>query len=102
MKIRIVPFVFILLILLSGCCSEESSKTAQNTPVVNTAAAAKNTSTVNENQEAFQTKELKQGNKNADTFISLSDVEYITMQGGVHIHTKVLFQGHDDVSTHSK
>lgn len=95
MKIRIVLFLFILTTLLSGC-SEKISKYAQNTPVVNTVATIKNTSTVNENQEDYQPKELKQGNKNSDVFISTSDVEYITMQGGLHIHTKALFSGHDD------
>lgn len=93
MKTRIVLFVFILLTLLSGC-SEKGSKTVQNTSVVNTVAATKDTLSVS--KEGFQTKQLKQGNRNADIFISPSDVEYITMQGGLHIHTKALFKGHDD------
>jgi hypothetical protein len=95
MKMRIVLFIFIIATILSGC-SEESQITAQSTSMDNTVATTKDTSTVNENQEAFQTKELKQGNKNSSVFISTSDVEYITMQGGVHIHTKALFPGHDD------
>lgn len=51
MKTRIVLFVFILLTLLSGC-SEKGSKTVQNTSVVNTVAATKDTLSVS--KEGFR------------------------------------------------
>ncbi|KNY25868.1 hypothetical protein [Pseudobacteroides cellulosolvens] len=95
MKIHIVLLVFIFLTLLSGC-SEKNSKTAQNHSVANTVTTTKDASSVNGNQKVFPTNQLKQDNKNADTFINLSDIEYVTMQGGLHIHTKALFPRHDD------
>lgn len=35
-------------------------------------------------------------NANDYTYINPNDIEWVTMQGGLHITTKVLFPGHDD------
>ncbi len=32
----------------------------------------------------------------SDGYINPEDIEWVTMQGGLHIHTKALFPGHDD------
>ncbi len=95
MKIRIGLFAFILSALLSGC-SERILQPTQNASVISIVATTKNTPSVNGNREAFPTNQLKQGNIDAYTFVNPSDIEYVTVQGGLHIHTKALFPGHDD------